>query len=359
MKTYSHLEPIKPTIPYICTRIPQDSTVIESINPHFIWSKSNELDVTYDFAIFNPPKVSSADSHVIGDSYAINYSYSYGEPIYYREALKTNEHIVEKKLTAGINYRWSVRTRVNDRISPWSTYNCFVYAGLVIANSKNNFFPFKTKTPEYRKPINVALELAALNGDLVAVKKCIADGTDVNTKEGSVALMYATLKGHSSIVRELLDRGADVNSKNQAGLNSLMIAAETGRLDIVKELIARGAIINEKTTHGQTALMLASWKGHVSIVSELVVKGADVNAVDTYGGTALQAVFSGRYTSTSHYNRDALKEMQQRDVKVTALVNGMDEEVKEKKMQADYETYKATQNYKDIREILIAAGATH
>ncbi|MGA7492067.1 MAG: ankyrin repeat domain-containing protein [Syntrophobacteraceae bacterium] len=84
---------------------------------------------------------------------------------------------------------------------------------------------------------------AAKRGDLPAVKRFIANGTDVNAKDknGNVALTTASFNGHKEIVRVLLAKGADVNAKMNNGKTALMAASAFGHKEIKKLLIKAGA----------------------------------------------------------------------------------------------------------------------
>jgi hypothetical protein len=132
MKSYSLLEPIKPHIPYITT------ATVDSLTPKFVWSKSDEPGVTYDFAIFNvtyPHRSFSSPPPPYPQT---------GQPIYYRTALLTNEHIVEVALNPDTYYAWTVRTRVDNRVSPWSTVTIIAGGPTSSTSRTGYYFPFKT-----------------------------------------------------------------------------------------------------------------------------------------------------------------------------------------------------------------------
>ena len=94
------------------------------------------------------------------------------------------------------------------------------------------------------------------NGDIEAVRKHLASGTDVNAKDSlaSTALRYAVGGGHKEIVELLIAKGADVNAKHKYGSTPLHWAAGDGHNEIVELLIANGADVNAKADNGRTPL---------------------------------------------------------------------------------------------------------
>ena len=64
---------------------------------------------------------------------------------------------------------------------------------------------------------------AAKDGNIEAVKQAIADGADVNARDGlyGTPLHEAAWKGHKEIAELLITKGADVNAKDDGGLAPL------------------------------------------------------------------------------------------------------------------------------------------
>ena len=102
---------------------------------------------------------------------------------------------------------------------------------------------------------------AAADGDIEAVKKFLAVGTDVNTKDGWewTPLHYAAIRGHKEIAELLIAKGANVNAKEQDGYTPLHLARR-GHKEIVELLIAAGADVNAKGDDGRTPLDMADDK---------------------------------------------------------------------------------------------------
>ena len=108
-----------------------------------------------------------------------------------------------------------------------------------------------------------ALLDAAEGGYIEDVKQAIAEGADVNAKDGYrpvhklglTPLNFAAMFGHTEIAELLIDKGADANAKDEKfGLTPLHNAAESGRKEIAELLISKGADVNAKDTGGETPL---------------------------------------------------------------------------------------------------------
>ena len=131
--------------------------------------------------------------------------------------------------------------------------------------------------PNTRDPKgNTGLILAIRNqspkvaGALLAQKGIDIDA--LNTS-GESALMMAALKGDLPAVKLLLDRGARVN---QPGWAPLHYAATGPELKVITLLLERGADINAASPNGTTPLMMAAQYGPMDGASLFIDKGADV-----------------------------------------------------------------------------------
>ena len=113
------------------------------------------------------------------------------------------------------------------------------------------------------KPPAMSLIDASAIGDLDAVKKHIAAGTDLNQLDP--------------------DEQGDKDS-------CLGVAAAFGHKDVVLALIQAGADIGYRNKNGSTPLHIAAFFCYPEITKTLIDKGADKNAVDNEGGTALDGV---------------------------------------------------------------------
>ena len=134
-------------------------------------------------------------------------------------------------------------------------------AGCGGSSSQSSNKEEKTLAPT--KPPAISLIDASATGDLDAVKKHIAAGTDVNQLDP--------------------DEQGDKDS-------CLGVAAAFGHKDVAIALIDAGADIGYKNKNGSTPLHIASFFCYLEITKALVDKGADRKAIDNEGGTALDGV---------------------------------------------------------------------
>lgn len=135
---------------------------------------------------------------------------------------------------------------------------------------------------------------ASARGDLAAVKKCLQEGTQVDSADssGRTALIEAAWGGFDKIVELLLDKGASVNAADSSGYSALMRAVEEGHTSIVTLLLKKGADVNARgNVRGSTPLMLAAELGDTKIINALIDKGAKINAVDQFEETALARAY--------------------------------------------------------------------
>ena len=108
-----------------------------------------------------------------------------------------------------------------------------------------------------------SLHRAAEEGDIEAVKKHLAAGTDKNVragKWGDTPLHRAAFWGYTEIVELLINNEVDVNAKDDYGCTPLHDAAEYSHLEITQMLIGRGPDMNALDNNGDTPRDLASGK---------------------------------------------------------------------------------------------------
>ena len=97
---------------------------------------------------------------------------------------------------------------------------------------------------------------AAKEGNLKAVKQHLADGADLDARDGDrmTPLHLAAMEGHKEIVKLLIAKGADVNAKDDLWLTSLYHAVIEEQKEIAELLIAKGADVNAMENDGGTPL---------------------------------------------------------------------------------------------------------
>jgi len=110
--------------------------------------------------------------------------------------------------------------------------------------------------PTTAKAPDISIHAAAITGNIEAVKKHIAAGTDVNAKQsnGMTPLHFAAQFDFKELAELLITAGTDVNAKRDDGWTPLHFAAAAGHKEIVELLIANGADVNAKRDGGITPL---------------------------------------------------------------------------------------------------------
>ena len=128
---------------------------------------------------------------------------------------------------------------------------------------------------------------AAKNGDLVALRKAVDGGADLDRLDGMgiSPLSWASIMGEDAAVTLLLDAGADIDRQNGDGGTPLHAAAFLGRASTVTLLLKMGADRDVRNNNGLTALntIAGGWnpqmRGIVEYVANLLKFKVDPEAV--------------------------------------------------------------------------------
>lgn len=105
-----------------------------------------------------------------------------------------------------------------------------------------------------------------------------------------MSLHLAALQGNVDAVRRHIEAGSDLNEKDAWGSTPLIIAATFGRTDVAKTLIEAGADLNIKNNDGATALQAAAFRCRTEIVKALLDEGANKYLRDNFGNTTAESV---------------------------------------------------------------------
>jgi uncharacterized protein len=127
---------------------------------------------------------------------------------------------------------------------------------------------------------------AAERGETLVVRRLLAEGTPVNTRDvrGRTALLAAML----------INEGADVDAKDVTQDSPFLVAGAEGRIEILKLILAAGPDLKSTNRFGGTALIPACHRGHVEAVKMLLTTAIDKDHVNNLGWTALmEAVVLG------------------------------------------------------------------
>jgi CubicO group peptidase (beta-lactamase class C family) len=110
------------------------------------------------------------------------------------------------------------------------------------------------------KPPGVSLHVAALQGNIDAVRQHIRAGSDLNEKDayGSTPLTIAITFGKAEVARALIEAGADMEIRDNNGSTPLHLAAFFCRTDIIKALLNKGANKYLRNNSGSTAFDIAA-----------------------------------------------------------------------------------------------------
>jgi ankyrin repeat protein len=145
--------------------------------------------------------------------------------------------------------------------------------------------------------VGTPLHQAVRQSDMVAAKRLIAQGEDVNAKDdyGRTPLDLAAQKGDVKIAEILLAAGANLNAEDDIGKSALHWAAHFGKVDVVKLLITKGADVNENKGGMGSPLHDAVGQGQTAAAVLLLASGADPNAKDNSGdGPLIYAARGGK-----------------------------------------------------------------
>ncbi|KAF7242074.1 Ankyrin repeat domain-containing protein 23 [Varanus komodoensis] len=164
---------------------------------------------------------------------------------------------------------------------------------------KKVVLPKKQEPEEITAPVQPEQFLqAALENQVLVVKKYLADGGDPNAhdKFRCTALHWACLRGHTEIVERLLEAGAVLEPRDMLEATPVFWACRGGHLEILKHLINRGAKISSRDKLWSTPLHVAVRTGHSECAEYLIACGANINAQDKEGDTPIHdAVRLGRF----------------------------------------------------------------
>jgi cytohesin len=128
------------------------------------------------------------------------------------------------------------------------------------------------------------LHIAAEGGHNEIAELLIAKGANVNAKtnDGETPLDKAVHHGQTEITGLLRK-----HSGKSGAEDSVHVAALVGNIEAVKQHLATGTDVNAKADDEWTPLHEAAWHGHKEIVELLIAKGADVKVKDGDGETPL------------------------------------------------------------------------
>lgn len=110
------------------------------------------------------------------------------------------------------------------------------------------------------QPPAESIHVAALKGNLGAVRQHIAAGTDLNARDayGSTPLSIAITFANPDVARALIEAGADLATRSKEGSTPLHLATFFARTGIVRALLNKGADRFARNNSGSTAYDVAA-----------------------------------------------------------------------------------------------------
>jgi ankyrin repeat protein len=131
---------------------------------------------------------------------------------------------------------------------------------------------------------------AAAKGDASLAQKLIADGANVNARDGygRTPLHVATFAKQRTIIAMLANARADLGAQENDRYDAVTIAAVADDEETLRLLLQLGASAKAITSrYVGTALIAAAHLGHDEVVKALIAAGAPLDHVNNLGWTAL------------------------------------------------------------------------
>jgi ankyrin repeat protein len=149
-----------------------------------------------------------------------------------------------------------------------------------------------------------AVFTAVREGSLQALEALLAESTlevDEPNADGETPLMLAAIRGDLPAVKALVKRGAAINRKGWTPLHYACSGPDNG---VAAFLIAQGAALNARSDNGTTPLMMAARYGNGDLVPQLLKAGAEPRAANEQELTAADfAVRGGRDVMAAELRR--------------------------------------------------------
>lgn len=130
---------------------------------------------------------------------------------------------------------------------------------------------------------------AAGSGDLAAVTRLIAAGSDVEQRDGQrqTPLLLAVAGNHVAVAKALLAAGASPNAQAANQDTPWLLAGASGRTEIIAAMLPLKPDLSLRNRYGGNALIPACERAHVETARLLLTSGIDVNHVNNLGWTCL------------------------------------------------------------------------
>jgi ankyrin repeat protein len=169
-----------------------------------------------------------------------------------------------------------------------SDTSCLPGAFLLDAVRRGDARPVEKTVREFSSnEKRAALEMAVQKANVAAARALIRDGALDRTDSELLRSVLRSKSRDLALV--LIEAGIDCKTADDGGEIAIGIAAENGDAVVIRKLLAAGADPNQTSGHdpGETPLMIAAGMGHIESLKVLIAGGAKINAADVHGRTAL------------------------------------------------------------------------
>ena len=168
--------------------------------------------------------------------------------------------------------------------------------------------------PNTRDPKGqVGLTIALQNGSSKAFAALLASSqvnVEARNAQDESPLMMAALKGNLEAVKALLARDADVNKTGWAPLHYAASAGSRQHVAIIALLLENHAYIDATSPNGTTPLMMAAQYGSNEAVQLLLDEGADPTLKNQLGLTAADFALRVSRTESADKIAEAVRKRQ-------------------------------------------------
>lgn len=132
-----------------------------------------------------------------------------------------------------------------------------------------------------------ALHWAVVDGDIAAVRMCLAQGDDIHAqdRDGRTPLFQSVADGNVAISSQLIQAGANVNEQDKKQETPLHFAARENQVEVAELLLKSGAQVDAQDSHGNTPLSNAVFysRGRGEMIKLLMAHSADKSLKNKHG----------------------------------------------------------------------------
>ena len=174
---------------------------------------------------------------------------------------------------------------IQNRLLAWPMSACIALAGLgFAAQAQAQVAPSAAEVARYS-----GLHAAAHRGELAQVKKLLASGAQIDTRDpyGRTALHVATFARQREVIKALAQAGANLGLLENDRYDAVTIASVADDEPTLRVLLELGASAKLTTSrYDGTALIAAAHLGHDGVVRQLIAAGAPLDHVNNLHWTA-------------------------------------------------------------------------